>query len=417
MLVIPRPYLLDNPIQPYAWGTQGATAFIPQLLGIPAEPNRPYAELWIGAHPSAPSTVQLDGETLPLDRWIAEAPAELLGRRVAAQFANRLPFLCKVLSAARPLSIQAHPNRTQAAQLHHRDPTHYPDTNHKPEIAIAIDSLTALVGFRPFPELRQILLDYPELSEFIGPPADPLAAGELASEEAARACLRASYTALIARATTDPAALAHTCAQLAARFTRETDPRIPIEQLFMELYPHYPNGDVGLLTLFLLNLVQLRTGEGLFTGAGVLHAYLRGNLVECMANSDNVLRAGLTRKFTDAEQLAKILIYEASPPVVLRPATQNGVTVYTTPATEFEVSRWQLAPGERRTLTNMDSPETLLAIRGTATLSWGTHEELRLGRGQAALIPAVLRTYALTGGTDGVDIFRVVTPDTHSSSA
>jgi mannose-6-phosphate isomerase len=141
---------MQNPIQNYDWGTRNKEAYIPQLLGIDAKPDTPYGELWLGAHPKAPSMVWVDGELTPLDQWISAHPIEVLGKAVARKFNGQLPFLLKVLSAGEALSIQAHPNKAQAKILHATDPLHYPDDNHKPEIAIALDSLTALVGIKPY---------------------------------------------------------------------------------------------------------------------------------------------------------------------------------------------------------------------------------------------------------------------------
>ena len=142
-----RPFKLISKIQYYDWGTKNAAAFIPSFLGIPAEKDRPYAELWIGAHPTAPSEILLNGQPVPLDKAIESAPREILGEDVARRFGGKLPFLLKVLSAGAPLSIQTHPNKEQAHRLHAKDPAHYPDDNHKPEIAIALDGLTAIAGF------------------------------------------------------------------------------------------------------------------------------------------------------------------------------------------------------------------------------------------------------------------------------
>ncbi|HEY3342559.1 MAG TPA: mannose-6-phosphate isomerase, class I, partial [Anaerolineae bacterium] len=144
-----RPYLMHNQVQHYEWGTHDGDAYIPQLLGITPQAGQPYAELWMGAHPKAPSTVVVDGHDIPLDQWIAAHAQELLGHAVAARFDNGLPFLLKVLAAGEALSIQAHPNKAQARLLRASDPAHYPDDNHKPEIAIAIDSLTAVMGIKP----------------------------------------------------------------------------------------------------------------------------------------------------------------------------------------------------------------------------------------------------------------------------
>ena len=163
-----RPYLLKNSIQHYAWGTRGNQAFIPNLLGFKPEPGIPYAELWIGAHPKAPSNIVVGEMVVPLDQWINAYPAQILGSKVANKFSNQLPFLFKVLYASESLSIQVHPNKAQANALHMRDPIHYPDANHKPELAIALDSLTALMGIKPFADIQETLRRYPEIADFIG---------------------------------------------------------------------------------------------------------------------------------------------------------------------------------------------------------------------------------------------------------
>ena len=154
-----QPYLLKGTLQHYAWGTQNKDAFIPHFINIPVERDTPYAELWMGAHPKAPSTLALDNNNMPLDKCIEMFPEEILGKAIFARF-KQLPFLFKVLSAAQALSIQAHPNKAQAEKLHMQDPEHYPDDNHKPEIAIALSNLTALAGFKSFDSLINTLENY-----------------------------------------------------------------------------------------------------------------------------------------------------------------------------------------------------------------------------------------------------------------
>lgn len=414
MMIEQRPYLLENSIQFYPWGTRDEQALIPRLLGISAEPGKPYAELWMGAHPTAPSQVRLNGDPIPLDRFIAHAPEEILGPTVTARFGKRLPFLCKVLSAREALSIQTHPNKRQAARLHAADPHHYPDANHKPEVAIALDSLTALVGFRPFPELRQTLLDYPEIADFVGAAAYPLLAGDLDSADAARESLRRLYTTLVTRALDDAPGLQRAIRQLEQRLRRQPHALTEIEQRFLTLRRTYRGADVGLFSIFLLNLVHLRSGEGLFTGAGVPHAYLEGNIVECMANSDNVIRAGLTHKFKDVAQLVEVLAYEAGPAHILGRDAATALIVYETPTDEFQVSRRRLEPGEAVAHT-IAGPELYLVTQGGVTLRWSKGEPLALRRGQSALIPASLREVRVSA-TEGSELFRVVVPAQPSSA-
>ncbi len=394
-VVVPRPYRMRNQIQHYAWGTRDAEAFIPRLLGQDPEPGLPYAELWLGTHPNAPSEVELDdGVTARLDTWIASHPSPTLGIEVMRRF-GALPFLLKVLSAGEALSIQAHPSRTQAAALHAADPVHYPDDNHKPEVAIALDGLAALVGFKPFHELSATLQHYPEIATFIGGPATELVAGsENPAPDVSSRLTHALFAALIRRALEEPNALATTVDALAQRLSANVGGLTETELWFLELCQQYGNRDVGVFTLFLLNLVHLRPGEGIFTNAGVPHAYLRGNIVECMANSDNVVRVGLTPKYKDAETLLRIADTTPQQPQILEGdacTLREGVTAatYRTPAPEFEVRRWRLAPGTEHILDKGSGPAILLVTAGAVELAWdGGHADYR--QGDSAFLPACL---------------------------
>lgn len=381
----PAPYLLINRIQHYAWGTRGAEAFIPRLLGIEAQDGLPYAELWMGTHPSAPSMAWVEGTPLPLHELVARWPEEVLGPQVAARFGG-LPFLFKVLSAAEPLSIQVHPNREQARWLHARDPDHYPDDNHKPEIAIALDELTALVGFKPVDGLLQTLAAYPELMVLIGDEVTgALQAGAL---DMPAEGVRRLYLALWNRMRTEPETLAQVMAAIAARLQADGVTGEEAD-LFLDLYRRYGGSDIGVPTALLLNRVRLEKGQGLYIAAGVPHAYLWGNIVECMATSDNVVRAGLTPKFKDLEALADVLIYEAGRPALITPPPEASEFSYPTPAAEFEVRRLLLGAGERRSIVRNGRPQILLLIAGAAELCWsgGT---MAWQQGGAVLVPAFL---------------------------
>jgi mannose-6-phosphate isomerase len=399
--VAARPYRMRNQIQHYAWGTRGADAYIPQLLGIEPEPDRPYAELWMGAHTSAPSEIELEsGDWVPLDRWIGDYPETTIGAEVQARF-GQLPFLFKVLSAGEALSIQAHPTKNQAEALHARDPEHYPDDNHKPEIAIALDTLIALVGFRPFPELVDALLRYPELARFAGVETSTRLLDAVdPDQKEQRALAYELFAALVQRAVDEPRALEDAIEEMAMRLTpREyLDER---ESRFLALRQQYGDGDVGLFVLFIFNLVCLDAGKGIFTDAGVPHAYLEGNIIECMANSDNVVRVGLTPKFRDAETLLRIVDVTPQAPDILGGSPEEvakGVTRahYTTPAPEFELHRWRLDEGAGHELQKDASPAILLVIQGQVELTWDDGAESSLlRRGESAFLPACLSAWRI----------------------
>jgi mannose-6-phosphate isomerase len=385
----PRPYRLHNQIQHYAWGTTGDEAYIPRLLGIPPEPGVPYAELWMGAHPKAPSQIRLGDQLVSLREAIARHPVEILGPQVHAAFGAGLPFLFKVLSAGQALSIQAHPDKQQAAALHARDPEHYPDPNHKPELAVALESLTALMGFCPYAGILAALDHYPELARAAGAEAVARfrqAAGEPVEQQEDR--LRALFAALLTRSRADPAALERHIAALGRRLRNAVRPLREKEALFLSLREQYGGADVGLLVVFLLNLVHLEEGEGVYIGPGIPHAYLRGNIVECMANSDNVVRVGLTLKYRDAGALIEILDCRLGPMPVLEGIGAEEV-VYHTPASEFRVSRWRLSTGARKGAAVHARPEILLVLRGAVRVEWGSKEEI-YRQGTSMLLPACL---------------------------
>ncbi len=408
--VLARPYLMHNQVQDYEWGTRDRDAYIPQLLGFAPQPGKPYAELWMGAHPKAPSSVVVNGHVIPLDQWIAAHPQELLGQAVAARFNNGLPFLFKVLAAGEALSIQAHPNKDQAKLLRASDPAHYPDDNHKPEIAIAIDALTALMGIKPFAELAETLRRYPEIATFIGSEVSArLTDTPNASPAQQQEITRQLLTALFSRAVSHTQALAQAVDALAQQLHHQGQALSEAEQLFVALRQKYPNTDVGLFAIFVLNLVHLAEGEGMYAAAGVPHAYLKGNIIECMANSDNVVRVGLTSKFKDTPALLQVMQVEPKPVDILRANPKGEETVYVTPAPEFQVSRLRLPAGAEKAQHTGNKPEIFIILKGELTLRWSDGQET-YQRGQTVFIPALLAEYTLTA-TQATELFKAAIPN------
>lgn len=413
----PRPYRLRNKIQHYAWGTRGGAAFIPRLLGVEAEANRPYAELWMGAHDKAPSEVMVDGSYVSLRELIAQYPLEILGETVSEAFSGTMPFLFKVLSAAEALSIQAHPNKEQAQSLHARDPEHYPDGNHKLELAIALGALTGLVGFKPFSDIQQTLERYPELASFIGREAvcELRMTPERSSPVERRNLVQSMVSTLLKRSTTYEQELAKSIAQLENRLNESAASLTEAERVFLELRRKYTGADVGLFSVFLLNLVHLEQGQAVFVGAGIPHAYLEGDIVECMTNSDNVVRAGLTPKFRDVETLVQILSYETGLASILAGHSDQRRTVYPTPTPEFQVSRWHLEAGEEEYGVTEGKPEVWLITKGDIRITWGCQSGLTrtcqeaFGQGQSLLIPGLLEEFSIRPESP-TELFRVTVP-------
>jgi mannose-6-phosphate isomerase len=384
-------YLLDNPILNYGWGSRTAIA---EFLGRPNAGDRPEAELWIGAHPKAPSRVVDPPGLGTLDRAIQADPARLLGPEVCDRFGNELPFLLKVLAAAEPLSIQAHPDQAQALRGWTReneegvplDAPHrnYRDPNHKPELVCALTPFVALKGFRPLDDIARNL--------------EPLARPQLAPEiarlarERAAGALRSLFARLM---TLDPEEKTPLLRRALSEAERRA-PRDPAWAWVARLQAKYPE-DVGVLSPLYLNLVALVPDQALYLAAGELHAYLEGTALELMANSDNVLRGGLTPKHVDVPELLATLAFEAHTPEILRPVeSAPGELTYRTPAREFELGMLRITAGEPHSSDPARGVEVLLGLEGSALLRAG-EQELPLGRGQALFVPAAVPSYVIGG--------------------
>lgn len=372
--------LLDGPIRHYDWGS---TTAIPELLGR-SPTGEPAAELWLGAHPSAPALV--GPAHRPLDAVIAADPVAALGAAVADRF-GELPFLLKVLAAAEPLSLQAHPTTAEAEAGFAReeaagipiDAPHrsFRDRRHKPELVCALSEFDALCGFRDPVATLDVLgsIDTPALD----PVRDALRA------DPSPAGLRRLLEWLLTRDGAEAASLAGAVGE-ACRRAPGGDHGAE-RAMAASLSDRHP-GDAGVVTALLLNLVTLRPGEALFLGAGNLHAYLHGTAVEIMANSDNVVRGGLTSKPIDVATLVEIVDPTPIEPAVQSPALVEGVADYDSPVPEFSLSRIEL-DGRLR----LDpGPAILLCTRGHVVA--GEHV---LARGAAAWLPAADGPITLEG--------------------
>ncbi|MGH1339969.1 MAG: mannose-6-phosphate isomerase, class I [Nannocystales bacterium] len=349
------PRVLVPSLRSYAWGDR---TFIPTLLGREAT-GEPCAEAWFGAHPVAPSG--LVGEDVGYDQWIAADPGSVLGPRVNAAH-GQLPFLLKLLSAARPLSIQVHPNAARAARgfaeeeaagipLDARE-RRFKDPHHKPELVVALTPFDALCGFRPAPQRAAALARAPELASVLTPADD--------SPDALHHALARYYDT---DDTTVTSALQAWLDRLAG-----SDPAPDSDERWV-LRVHEATGgetpDRGLPFVVLLHRLRLQPGQALFLPAGVPHAYLGGAAVELMANSDNVIRAGLTQKHIDPQTLLEVVRFDSGPPVLLDPIPRgdSGAATYPVPTAEFGLERVELAPGQPFSCS-VDGPELYLAVSG-----------------------------------------------------
>lgn len=342
-------------VQKYAWGgrrTDGTPPFIADLVGDDPG-DEPYAEYWIGAHPKLPAKVVTGADTIPLPEVIAAHPNAVLGPRLTAVGIDELPFLLKVLDCAQPLSIQAHPDRTLAEALHARDPEHYPDANHKPEIAIALSSLDAFCQFRRGADILNDLRALRPLRDFFGHLLD-------APRPASREWLKSVYACIFtATRATISGVIADT-----ARAVRAKQSHSEQDLWFLRLLDLHPD-DRGVLSAYFLNIIHLNANEAVFLSARAPHAYLNGVIVECMASSDNVVRAGLTGKFVDSAVLIDMLTYEQGPPTItLGQSCGDGDRLYTVPAPEFQVEFYRGDHGAVRNCVSDDVVSLLLILSG-----------------------------------------------------
>jgi mannose-6-phosphate isomerase len=372
---------LDNPVRDYAWGSE---TDIPEFLGTQAG-GGPVAELWIGAHPDSPSRVERDGELRSLADVIAAQPEAELGPEVIGRFGPRLPFLFKVISAARPLSLQVHPDKEYAARAYAAQerapggPRDYTDGNHKPEIICALrDGFLGLCGFRPLPGTRALLaeLDVPGLGWLAARLDDSDPAGSLREIVTSVLTGQADWTAVIADV--------RAACQRVAGDGGTWGPACAAYAVVASAYP----ADPGVLVALLLNYVELAAGEAAFLAAGVPHCYLRGFGAELMASSDNVLRAGLTSKRVNVPELLRVLDFTPAEPEVLRaqPQPDGKEAVYQTPVDDFQLSRLEL--GSAMTSLPHGGPQILLCVEGVARLRDASGDEIELRRGQSVFIPA-----------------------------
>ena len=371
---------LTGVIQPYAWGSRTA---IPGLLGT--EPTgEPQAELWLGAHPLAPSIV--DGE--PLDKVVAYDPVGVVGRAAVGAFGPRLPFLLKIIAAEQPLSLQAHPSRQQAEAGYAReqaagvprDAPHrtYRDGWPKPELLCALAETEALCGFGEPHETYQMFqrLAVDDALTLVAPLAD----ADLPAPDR----LRAVFSRLL-RLGPDERTVISEIVQ-AAEAMQGADDLARFWRTACELNTYYP-GDPGVLAALLMNRITLQPGDALFMPSGNLHAYLSGGGIEIMANSDNVMRGGLTPKYVNVDELLAILDFTPGLRSLITPIEESrGVWRYPTPAPEFAL--WRLEPqGEPVAVPAAGSGRVLLVTDGEFTALSAT-AELDLVRGQSALLTA-----------------------------
>ncbi|KAM9313033.1 mannose-6-phosphate isomerase [Gastrophryne carolinensis] len=350
----------------------------------------------MGTHPKGDAII-LNGQVAQktLGQWIAAHP-DCLGSKVREVFKDQLPFLFKVLSVRLALSIQAHPDKALAKKLHAQFPQHYPDDNHKPEMAIALTSFRGLCGFRPIPEIVAFLRDIPEFRAVIGQDAAQQleeCAANLSNDVEVHKALQQCFTCMMQRKKEEFAEQLNLLVQrVKQQVASGVDVSYCIGDLLLILNSQFP-GDIGCFAIYFLNVVTLQPGEAMYLGANEPHAYLEGDCVECMACSDNTVRAGLTPKFIDVDTLCEMLTYISAPAAakLFTPTPFNGdrhALLYNPPVPDFTVIKIQVPTSvPQYHVQALDSASILLVVRGRAS-GQGSYESLKLHSGSVLFISA-----------------------------
>jgi mannose-6-phosphate isomerase len=395
---------LDNDVRTYTWGSLTA---IPALLGVPPT-GEPQAEMWMGAHPGSPSRIDRGHGPRSLADVIAADPVRELGPATAARFGPRLPFLFKVLAAEQPLSLQVHPDAEQARAGFADEQArgipidapwrNYRDASHKPELLCALGDFDALCGFREISETVRLLdiLDVRSL--------DPCA--EALRGRGGEAGLRTATTHVFTMPLDARKDVVDDVAAACRRLAATASPFARTAAAVADLADRYP-GDPGVVATLLLNHIRLSRGEAIYLDAGLPHSYLNGVAVELLANSDNVLRSGLTDKHIDVPELLRVLRFRAGPVEILRPYPADcGEEVYHTPVEDFRLSLLRpSAAGPCRLGT--ETPQILLCVEGAVVVAETGGDSLTLDRGGSLYLRAGGPPAVVTG--DG-EVFRATLP-------
>ncbi|KAG7451635.1 mannose-6-phosphate isomerase [Guyanagaster necrorhizus] len=402
--------------QQYDWGKLGSNSKVAQLAeasavaGFQLDEKKPYAELWMGTHPTSPSKLS-SGATL--SSLLKENPS-LIGASVLSRFPDaidgNLPFLFKVLSIEKALSIQTHPDKETAEQLHAQLPNIYKDPNHKPELALALTPFRALCGFLPLTAIANHLRNTPELSAVIPPfivdAFLAISGSDTPTGPTEKAALKDLFAALM---TAQETAFKAQLSALVDRYSSKSDvDQEGVEALVLRLNSQFP-GDIGIFCAFLLNYVNLQPGEAIFLGAGEPHAYVDGDIIECMANSDNVIRAGLTPKLRDIPNLVAGLTYVSADAsrhrVQPTPFSSSLSTLYDPPIPEFSVVQVKLGTGATESHRAVEGPSLVVVSEGKGVVSW-EDTSLNIGTGDVVFIGAATEVAFAAGS--GIMLYRAL---------
>lgn len=391
-------FKLKGVIQHYSWGGYD---FIPKLLGIDNSAKRPYAEYWMGAHGNHPATIENEKE-IALTDFVSENAESVLGSEVSKKFSS-LPYLLKVLDVRQMLSIQVHPSK-QAAHISFEEEDkngipvnaphrNYKDRNHKPELMVALSDFYLLHGFKKEEDLPKVLDAKQELrflkdvfiqKGYKGLYEEVMLMGQEKVNEILQPLLK-KIIPLYQNNSLNRAEEDFWAARAALNFCKDG------------------NYDRGIFSIYLFNVLHLKKGEGIFQASGMPHAYLEGQNVEIMANSDNVLRAGLTDKHIDVSELLKRVKFETTIPKIIKPQSRHKI--FSSPAEEFELQEYSLAKDESVNIKTRTG-EIFLLMNGSAEIITGTDLEMNEGDSIFAKAGADITVKALSQ----INLFRATVP-------
>jgi mannose-6-phosphate isomerase len=394
-------YKLQGIHRHYEWG---GNAFIPQLMHVDNAIGKPFAEYWMGAHPSAPAMVETAEGLMALDQMIQENKVAFLGAKTAAQF-GALPYLFKILDVEKMLSIQVHPSKENAKKGFSKEQQagvpidatnrNYKDQNHKPEVMVALSDFWLLHGFMPAIALKerlsslaplQILLPEFGQDDYAGLYSHFMRLDQTATDKILKPLLEIAVH------------------EVAAGKVDKTHPHWWANKYYGGIVPS-SNIDKGILSIYILNIVNVPKYQGVFQGAGLLHAYLEGQNIELMANSDNVLRGGLTPKHIDIEELLQHIQFEPTYPSMLKgDFTSSNELQFPCPVPDFGLTKITITPGE--TYTNKTSSfEMFLVMQGDVQL-----DGMDLKPGELAAVKAGAAYHIQQSGSETAVIFKSFVP-------
>jgi mannose-6-phosphate isomerase len=395
-------FRLDGKVQHYSWGS---FEYIPQLLSVANADKQPFAEYWLGAHPNHSGQLLMENDSIALNTFIEQNKIAALGEAVAGRFGT-LPFLLKVLDVRQMLSIQVHPSKASAEEGFRKENNqgipvtaanrNYKDDNHKPELMVALSDFWLLHGFKPAGELVETLAAIPDF--------------DFLTDEFAANGYKGLYERVMLMEQQEVNQILRPVIKRIMPLYKNGELLKSQESFWaaraVETFCKDDNYDRGIFSIYFFNLVYLKKGEGIYQPAQMPHAYLEGQNVEIMANSDNVLRAGLTDKYVDVPELLKHVHFQETVPNILGSSAEvETESSFLSPAVEFELYQYNLT-GESINLTSY-SAEILLVLQGEINLQSGG-QSISLDKGKAAFVIAGI-DYSINSNGES-QIFRAAVP-------